>query len=69
MPDNSNNRQTTTSVEKRVDAIEAIFEVRGMKPRDAIDEFHHTIEEKWIPENGARVVAKAWTDPDFKERC
>jgi nitrile hydratase len=68
MPDNSNNRQTTASVEQRVDAIEAIFEVRGMKPREAIDEFHHTIEEKWIPENGAHIVAKAWTDPEFKKR-
>ena len=68
MPDSSNIRQTTASVEQRVDAVEAIFEVRGMKPREAIDEFHHTIEEKWIPENGARVVAKAWTDSEFKKR-
>jgi nitrile hydratase subunit alpha len=68
MPDSSNIRQTTASVERRVDAIEAIFEVRGMKAREAIDEFHHTIEEKWLPENGARVVARAWTDAEFKKR-
>ena len=39
-----------------------------MKPAEFIDEFKHTAEEKWIPENGARVVAKAWTDPEFKRR-
>jgi nitrile hydratase subunit alpha len=68
MPDSSTIQQQTASVEKRVDAIEAIFEVRGMKPKDFIDDFEHTVEEKWIPENGARVVARAWTDPDFKKR-
>ena len=68
MPDSSNIGRNTASVEQRVDAIEAIFEARGMKAREAIEEFEHTVEEKWIPENGARVVAKAWTDPEFKKR-
>ncbi len=39
-----------------------------MKPAEFIDEFVHTAEEKWIPPNGASVVAKAWTDPAFKVR-
>ena len=68
MPDSSNIKQNTASVEQRVDAIEAIFEVRGMKPGEFIEDFKHTVEEKWVPENGARVVAKAWTDPEFKKR-
>jgi nitrile hydratase len=68
MPDTSNVQQNTASVEQRIDAIEAIFEVRGMKARQAIEDFEHTIEEKWLPENGAKVVAKAWTDPEFKKR-
>ena len=68
MPDSSNIGQNTASVEQRVDAIETMFEARGMKAREAIEEFEHTVEEKWIPENGARVVAKAWTDPEFKKR-
>jgi nitrile hydratase len=66
MPDHGNIQQHTASVEQRVDAIQAAFEERGMKPAEFIDEFVHTAEEKWIPENGARVVAKAWTDPAFK---
>ncbi|CAN5407268.1 nitrile hydratase subunit alpha [soil metagenome] len=68
MPDHGNIQQNTASVEQRVDAIQAAFEERGMKPAEFIDEFVHTAEEKWIPENGARVVAKAWADPAFKAR-
>lgn len=70
MPDHGNIQHgtATATVEQRVDAIQAAFEERGMKPAEFIDEFVHTAEEKWIPENGARVVAKAWTDPAFKAR-
>jgi len=55
-------------VERRVDAIQAAFEARGLKPGEVIEEFEHLTEERWIPDNGARVVAKAWTDPEFKAR-
>jgi nitrile hydratase len=68
MPDHGPIQQSTATVEQRVDAIQAAFEERGMKPAEFIDEFVHTAEEKWIPENGARVVAKAWSDPAFKAR-
>src|SRR4029078_4637068 len=47
---------------------QAAFEERGMKPAEFIDEFRELAEEKWLPENGARVCAKAWTDPAFKAR-
>ena len=68
MPDHGPIQQNTATVEQRVDAIQAAFEERGMKPAEFIDEFVHTAEEKWIPENGAKVVAKAWTDPAFRQR-
>ena len=58
--------QTTASVEQRVDAIQAALDERGMKPGEFIEEFTHLAEEQWVPENGARVVAKAWTDPAFR---
>ena len=66
MPDHTQARPTTASVEARSDAIQAAFEVRGHKPGEFIKEFEHLAEEKWVPENGARVVAKAWTDPEFR---
>ena len=58
----------TASVERRVAAIEAVFEERGMEPKPFIETMTHTAEEEWVPRNGARVVAKAWTDPAFRAR-
>ena len=60
--------QRTAPVEERVDAIQAAFEARGMKVADAIEELGHLAQEQWIPQNGARVVAKAWADPEFRKR-
>jgi nitrile hydratase len=59
---------TTASIEQRVDAMQGVLQARGMKPAEFIDEFEHLAEEQWVPQNGARVVAKAWTDPAFKQR-
>ena len=68
MPDPTHSRPTVASVEKRTDAIQAALEERGLKAGEFIEQAEHLVEEKWIPENGARVVAKAWTDPAFKQR-
>jgi hypothetical protein len=32
------------------------------------DEFIANADEHWVSRNGARVVAKAWTDPEFHAR-
>ena len=58
----------TASVEQRVDAIQAVLHERGFEPAAFIAEAEHLVEEKWVPENGARVVARAWTDPAFRQR-
>lgn len=55
-------------IEQRVAAIESAFEERNFAPTKAIGEFQHLVEEQWAPINGARVVAKAWTDPEFRKR-
>jgi nitrile hydratase len=68
MADQSHERRTTASVEERAAAIEAAFDERGLQPGEFVEEFKQLVEEKWIPENGARVVAKAWTDPAFRRR-
>ena len=49
-------------------AIEAVFEQRGMQPKPFIAKMTHAAEEEWVPRNGARVVAKAWTDEAFRAR-
>lgn len=68
MPDQTQVKPGIASVQKRAEAIEAALEERGLKAGEHIEEVEHLVEEKWIPENGARVVVKAWTDPAFKQR-
>ena len=68
MPDRSHAHTSIASVERRVAAVEAALHERGMKPGEFIDEFEHLAEEQWVPRNGARVVAKAWTDPAYRKR-
>ena len=63
-----NDHPNIAPVERRIDAIQEAFEARGLKPGEAIELSEHLTEETWIPANGARIVAKAWTDPAFKER-
>ena len=55
-------------VQQRAAAVEALMEDRGLKAGDAIEQGIHLAEEVWLPERGARVVARAWTDPAFKRR-
>ena len=58
----------TASMEQRVDAIQAALDERGMKATEAVAELSHLAQDVWSPKNGARVVAKAWTDPEFRKR-
>ena len=60
-------RQTAT-VEQRVDAIQGALDAHGFEASQAVDELGHMAQEEWLPRNGARVVAKAWTDPAFRQR-
>jgi len=68
MPDTDLVIQRTASVEERVDAIQAVLDERGLEASEAVDELGHLAQETWIPENGARVVARAWIDPEFRGR-
>lgn len=68
MPDPSHEHQAIAAVEQRVRAIEAALEERGMKAAEFIEQATHRAEETWVPQNGARVVAKAWTDAAFRQR-
>jgi nitrile hydratase len=68
MPDQTHVHQATASVEQRVAAIEAAFDDRGMKPLETVQELERLADDQWVPQNGARVVARAWTDPAFRQR-
>jgi nitrile hydratase subunit alpha len=60
--------QAVAPVEQRVAAIRGAFEARGLAVAQAVDELSHKAQEEWVPLNGARVVARAWTDADFRKR-
>ena len=66
MSDETRQHQEAAPVERRAAALEAAFEARGLKAADFIDEHSRLVEEEWVPRNGARVVARAWTDAAFK---
>jgi nitrile hydratase len=51
-----------------VKALEAIFIEKGFVTEDAVDKIAEMYEKEVGPHLGAKVVARAWTDPEFKER-
>ena len=50
----------------RVRALETILTEKGYVDPAALDILIETYEKKVGPRNGARVVAKAWSDPDYR---
>ena len=52
----------------RVKALETLLTEKGLLDPAAIDALVETYETKIGPRNGAKVVARAWTDPDYKQR-
>jgi nitrile hydratase len=51
-----------------VRALESLLVDKGLVDPKTLDELIDTYETKVGPRNGARVVAKAWVDPAFKQR-
>lgn len=54
-----------SDMQARVKALETLLTAKGLIDPKAIDAIVETYETKIGPRNGAHVVAKAWTDPDF----
>ena len=52
----------------RVKALEQLLVDKGLVNSAALDTIVDAYENKVGPRNGARVVAKAWTDPAFRKR-
>jgi len=57
-----------SEVQLRVQALESLLVDKGLVDPAALDVLIDTYETKVGPRNGARVVARAWVDPDFKRR-
>jgi nitrile hydratase len=52
----------------RVQALESLLVAKGLVDRAALDVLIDTYAHKIGPRNGARVVARAWTDPAYRQR-
>src|SRR5512147_3146292 len=52
----------------RVKALESLLVEKGLVDRAALDALIDTFEHRVGPRNGARVVARAWVDPAYKQR-
>ena len=53
-------------IELRVKALESLLIEKGLVDPAALDALIETYEHKVGPRNGAKVIAKAWTDADYK---
>lgn len=57
-----------TPIQARVKALESLMVEKGYVDPAALDAIIDTYETKVGPRNGARVVAKAWSDPAYARR-
>lgn len=57
-----------SEIELRVKALESLLVEKGLVNPATLDAIIDTYEHKVGPQNGAQVVAKAWADPEFKQR-
>jgi nitrile hydratase subunit alpha len=55
-------------MQQRVDRLEAVLVEKGYVDPGALDEIIETYGSDPGPRNGARVVARAWVDPAYRER-
>lgn len=54
-------------VEARINALESLMVEKGLAEHEAVDAVVASFENDMGPVNGAKVVARAWTDPQYRE--
>ena len=59
--------QKTADIQRRTEAVKDQLIRKGLLAEEDVQHFLDLAGE-WKPENGARVVARAWTDPEFRQR-
>ena len=52
----------------RAAALEAVLVEKGLLSTDQVDAIVERYERDLGPQNGARVVARAWVDPEYRDR-
>jgi nitrile hydratase subunit alpha len=61
-------QEVPSDVALRVKSLESLLVDKGLVDRAALDALVDTYEHKVGPRNGARVIARAWLDPAYKQR-
>jgi nitrile hydratase len=60
--------RTQAEITARVKALEALLIEKGVMTTEAVDRLVDIYENEVGPQLGAKVVARAWTDPEFRAR-
>lgn len=63
---NLSHNMPLADVEVRANALREILEDKGLISAEYIQKWKDTFDG-WVPENGAKMVARAWTDPAYRE--
>ena len=66
--DHDHGQEPPSDIALRVKALESLLVEKGLVDPAALDAIVDHFEHKVGPRNGARVVAKAWSDPAYRER-
>ena len=67
-PEHDHSQSHLSEMELRVRSLESVLTQKGYVEPAALDLLIETYEKKIGPHNGARVVARAWVDGEFKQR-
>ena len=67
MSDHDHHTEPPPEVELKVKALESLLVEKGLVDSAALDALIDTYENRVGPKNGAQVVARAWTEPQFKD--
>jgi nitrile hydratase len=66
--DHDHHPEPLAPIEARVAAMEAVLDDQGLFDVATLDAIVENFEHNLGPMNGARVVARAWVDPGYRER-
>src|SRR5438045_2965405 len=67
-PQDHQHQLVPPDISLRVKSLESLLVEKGLVDPAALDALVDTYENKVGPRNGAKVVARAWTDPAYKKR-
>jgi nitrile hydratase len=67
-PPSNAHQEVPSDLTLRVKSLESLLVEKGLVDPAALDAIVDMFENKVGPRNGARVVARAWTDPAYKQR-